>query len=58
MLSTIIVSGILVVLVFFAARHLIRNAKAGKCAGCSGCSSYGKEDGCSCCSSEQTHKHE
>ncbi|MHC1724004.1 MAG: FeoB-associated Cys-rich membrane protein [Aminipila sp.] len=49
MLSTVIISGVLIVMVFFAVRHLIKSARMGKCAGCSGCSSYGKEGGCSSC---------
>lgn len=49
MLSTIIVSGILIVMVFLAIRTLIKSAKNGKCVGCSGCESYGKENGCKSC---------
>lgn len=49
MLSTIIISGILLVMVFFAVKSLIKNLRSGKCSGCSGCRSYGKEGGCSGC---------
>lgn len=51
MLSTIIISAILVVMVFFALRHVIKSVKAGKCIGCSGCKNYGKEGKCSGCRS-------
>ncbi|MBE6033092.1 FeoB-associated Cys-rich membrane protein [Aminipila sp.] len=53
MLSTIIIGGIFLILIFFAGRHVLRNMKAGKCTGCSECGTSQSESGCSCCHDAQ-----
>lgn len=59
MLSTIIISGVLVILIFFAIRHVVRSSKNGGCAGCSGCSGrHSHEGGCSCGGSNADEKAE
>ena len=42
--------GILGILFFLALRHIIRQAKKGRCCGCSGCSNCGGRFGCGDCS--------
>ena len=46
-MSTLIVGLIVLAIVFFAARSVVRRSKSGGCSGCSGCSG-----GCASCHQE------